>query len=197
MVITGSLLAVLGERLLFMAANSWVVIWIPLWRISWHQFTDLGHPWRKCRSSCGVHLTCSAIGQHGCVAFAIRNSVCCASVTRKEVEFDQSEMRFKGAKVFSFPNKAKVSNWSRHFPYREIELYCTCLMPETYQYRMTECEGCELWFHTDCVGVLCVPEHWYYNSSTSQWLKCSHYYAFHEYLKLESCAWECFISIDE
>jgi len=44
----------------------------------------------------------------------------------EEIEFDQSQMRpnlFQGEKVFGSPNKQNSGSRSRHFPYREIELY--------------------------------------------------------------------------
>jgi len=111
------------------------------------------------------------IGKDDCGAFAIAFAVhLLLGEKLEEVEFDQSQMRqhllicFKERRFSAFPTKQKSGSRSRHFPYREIELYCTCLMPETYRESMIECEGCELWFHTDCVGVSCVPEHWYCNS---------------------------------
>ena len=83
----------------------------------------------------------------------------------QSAEFDQSQMRqhllvcLKERKFSAFPKKQKCGYRARHFPYREIKLYCTCLMPETYRETMIACDKCELWFHTDCVGVASVPEH--------------------------------------
>ena len=116
---------------------------------------------------CMSHLSSNRLG----IAFAVHLLL---GEKLEEVEFDQSQMRqhllicFKERRFSAFPTKWKSGSRSRHFPYREIELYCTCLMPETYRDSMIECEGCELWFHTNCVGVSCVPQHWYCNSF--QWL---------------------------
>jgi len=110
------------------------------------------------------------IGKDDCGAFAIAFAVhLLLGEKLEEVEFDQSQMRqhllicFKERRFSAFPTKRKSGSRSRHFPYREIELYCTCLMPETYRDSMIECGGGELWFHTDCVGVSCVRERWYCN----------------------------------
>ena len=89
------------------------------------------------------------------------------------VEFDQSQMRqhllkcLKDRKFSPFPTKQKCGYRSRHLPFQDIELFCTCLMPETYREKMIECDKCELWFHTDCVGLSSIPEsmeHWFCNS---------------------------------
>ena len=37
-----------------------------------------------------------------------------------------------------------------YFPYIQINIYCSCKMPETYD-DMVECENCEEWFHVRCV----------------------------------------------
>lgn len=93
----------------------------------------------------------------------------------EEAEFNQSQMRqhqilftcLKERRFLPFPKKGKSGYRSCHFPYQEIELYCTCLMPETYRDKMIECEQCGLWFHTDCLSMSSIPEHWYCNSCKS------------------------------
>ena len=113
-------------------------------------------------------------GLSDCGIFAIAFAVHLLLGDRVEiVEFDQSQMRqhllkcLKDRKFSPFPTKKKCGYRSRHVPLREIELFCTCLMPETYREEMIECETCEQWFHTDCVGLLpdySVTEHWYCNT---------------------------------
>ena len=125
----------------------------------------------------GVLYYCPIQQQSGlsdCGIFAIAFAVHLLLDDRVEiVEFDQSQMRqhllkcLKDRKFSPFPTKKKCGYRSRHVPFREIELFCTCLMPETYREEMIECETCEQWFHTDCVGLLpdySVAEHWYCNT---------------------------------
>ena len=82
----------------------------------------------------------------------------------EDIEFDQCQMSdhllecLKKRKFSYFPTKLKCGYRSMHFPYREIELFCTCLMPEMYGEMMIECERCELWFHTYCVGLSSAPD---------------------------------------
>ena len=64
------------------------------------------------------------------------------------LRFDQSKMRLhlldglKKKKLTRFPTGLTRSQRSRHFPYREIGLYCTCLMPETHNDIMIACGEC-------------------------------------------------------
>ena len=79
----------------------------------------------------------------------------------EDIEFNQSQMRdhlldcLKKRNFSHFPTKLKCGYRSKHFPYREIELFCTCLMPEAHEEMMIECERCELWFHTNCRPFIC------------------------------------------
>ena len=72
------------------------------------------------------------------------------------LEFDQSAMRNHLIKCFSkklltpFPTLDKLNTRGYHFPYRQIELYCDCLMPESYG-DMVACDKCEKWYHQQCV----------------------------------------------
>ena len=80
-----------------------------------------------------------------------------------DLEFDQSKMRshllkcLTDRRLLPFPTLEKCGFRPKHFPYREIEVYCICLMPETYD-DMVECEECEQWFHLDCVGLSTLPK---------------------------------------
>ena len=64
----------------------------------------------------------------------------------EDIEFDQCQMRdhlldCQKKRNFSyFPTKLKCGYKSKHFPYREIELFCTCLMLETNGEMMIEYE---------------------------------------------------------
>ena len=91
------------------------------------------------------------------------------------IEFDQPKMRahllqcFRKKVLLRFPTVKKCSGRSKHFPYREIELFCTCLMPDTYG-DMVQCDKCKLWYHINCVGLLTLP------GNTEQWncISCAH-----------------------
>ena len=89
--------------------------------------------------------------------------------TLETVEFDQSKMRghllecLKKEELVRFSTKPKLGFRSHHFPYREVELFCKCLMPDTWKDTMIEYEGCNGWYHTECVGFMSLPQ------STEQW----------------------------
>ena len=87
-----------------------------------------------------------------------------------EIEFDQGRMRghllecFQKKELTPFPRRQKVGPIrSLYFPYRDIELYCVCLMPDTWKRTMIECDGCSQWYHTECVGLQALPP------PTEQW----------------------------
>ena len=65
-----------------------------------------------------------------------------------------------GNQLFSF----LVRN-GEFFPCMEIELFCSCLMPESYD-DMVEWDDCGEWYHLKCVGLQKLP------SISEQW-KCS------------------------
>ena len=73
-----------------------------------------------------------------------------------EIEFQQEEMRSHLSKclwkkTFSpFPKLGERGHRDNYFLCWILELYCNCLMPETYG-NMVECEHCFNWFHQDCV----------------------------------------------
>ena len=92
----------------------------------------------------------------------------------KKITFDQPKMRchllecFAKKKLTRFPlaEQKTAKKWNYlHFPTQEIELYCSCLMPETYG-DMVQCDECEKWFHLKCVGLeeLTTEENWSCNS---------------------------------
>ena len=82
--------------------------------------------------------------------------------------FEQPLMRshlfrcFLQKKLEPFPHRA-VSTLPIHlsigpiFSYKQIELFCTCLMPETFD-DMVACDQCEQWYHLKCVGLSVAPQ---------------------------------------
>ena len=58
----------------------------------------------------------------------------------------------------SFPNEWRTAREKYlYFPMQKTELYCTCLMPETYG-DMVQCDACEKWYHLRYVGLLEPPQ---------------------------------------
>ena len=105
-------------------------------------------------------------GTNDCGIFAIAFALHAAIGDDFEaISFDQSKMRshllfcFKKKQLIPFPQKNVVRN-RKHFPYCQIELHCTCLLPEEGD--MVECDHCDKWYHTGCVGLLTLPttEEW-------------------------------------
>ena len=78
-----------------------------------------------------------------------------------KLNFDQAEMRhhlqqcFQKKQMMPFL-QSKNGNHNRYFPGREIELFCSCQMPETYD-DMIECDTCEDWYHLKCVALAKFP----------------------------------------
>ena len=83
----------------------------------------------------------------------------------KHLEFDQTRMRNhllqcfrkkKKKELVRFPTIRKCSRRNNYFPYREIEVFCSCLMPESYG-DMIQCDKYEHWYHIRCVGLSSIP----------------------------------------
>jgi len=65
---------------------------------------------------------------------------------------------FEKKQLTSFPNERRIAREKYlYFLMQEIELYRTCLMPETYG-DMVQCDACEKWYHLRCVGLLEPPQ---------------------------------------
>ena len=62
---------------------------------------------------------------------------------------------FQKKEMMPFP-QSKNGDHHNFFPGKEIELHCTCQMPETYD-DMIECDTCEDWYHLKCVGLKKFP----------------------------------------
>ena len=79
-----------------------------------------------------------------------------------KLTFDQSKMRqhlikcFQKKEMQPFPLTRAAPRSQSYFPFREIELFCSCQMPETYG-DMIECDKCGDWYHMDCVGLKSPP----------------------------------------
>ena len=81
----------------------------------------------------------------------------------KNLEFDQTQMRshllqcFRKKELVRFPTTRKRSWRNNHFPYREVEVFCSCQMPDSYG-DMIQCDTCEHWYHICCVGLSSIPK---------------------------------------
>ena len=91
-------------------------------------------------SSCAATKWCGIFA----IAFAVHAAL---GENVGEIEFQQEEMRSHLSKclrkkTFSpFPKLGERGHRINYFPCRILELYCDCLMPETYG-NMVECEHC-------------------------------------------------------
>ena len=78
-------------------------------------------PQQSGKTDCGVFA----------VAFALH---CLVGDNLADIEFEQSQMRhhlldcLKKKTLTRFPTKPTRGKRPNHFPYREVELFCTCLM---------------------------------------------------------------------
>ena len=103
------------------------------------------------------------VGVEDCGLFAIAFAVHAASGQNvEELEFDQVRMRehlikcFTQKRMLPFPTIQRCHPRKSYFPTREIELYCVCLMPDTYG-DMVECDKCCRWYHMKCVNLKSLP----------------------------------------
>ena len=81
------------------------------------------------------------------------------------LNFDQSKMRQHLLKCFQSKTMIQTKAGPGYQTYMEIELFCTCQMPETYD-DMVRCDTCGDWYHLKCVGLQVFP------AEGEQW-KCS------------------------
>ena len=75
------------------------------------------------------------------------------------LEFDQPRMRqhlldcFQSEELKPFP-MTTAKPQKRRSKHIFIHLHCTiCLMPDSYDVKMIECDVCAKWFHFKCVGL--------------------------------------------
>ncbi|KAL5487221.1 hypothetical protein EMCRGX_G019798 [Ephydatia muelleri] len=109
-------------------------------------------------------------GSDDCGVFAIAFALHAAlGHCLEEIEFDQATMRDHLLKCYTtrnftpFPTK-KVKR-ARHTLIMNIDVFCSCQMPDTYG-DMVQCGLCKQWFHIKCVGLHSLP------SSAEKW-NCS------------------------
>ena len=82
----------------------------------------------------------------------------------EDIEFEQDKMRQHLARCLTkqkftpFPHSQRRARVPPYpwFPYQEIEVFCTCEMPECLD-NMIQCDGCEEWYHMACVGLKTPP----------------------------------------
>ena len=102
-------------------------------------------------------------GSSDCGVYAIALAVHAAlGDDVKHLEFDQTRMRnhllhcFRKKEFVRFPTIRKCSRRKNQFSYREVQVFCICLMPESYG-DMIQCSKCEHWYHIRCVGLSSIP----------------------------------------
>ena len=61
--------------------------------------------------------------------------------------------------------------WHMFFPGRQIELFCECRMPETYD-NMIQCDQCCTWFHIKCMNLQCIPNECTVLHKLQVWTSC-------------------------
>ena len=64
---------------------------------------------------------------------------------------------FRKKELVRYPTTRKRSRRNNHFPYCEIEVFCSCQMPESYG-DMIQCDKCERWYHIRRVGLSSIPQ---------------------------------------
>ena len=93
----------------------------------------------------------------------------------EDIEFEQDKMQQHLArcltkqKLTPFPHSQRRARVPLYpwFPYQEIEVFCTCEMPECLD-NMIQCDGCEEWYHMACVGLKTPPpdtDSWHYSTA--------------------------------
>lgn len=75
------------------------------------------------------------------------------------MEFEQDKMRqhlakcFRESKLTPFPHIIRQHAYgNQYFPWREIDIYCDCELPEVYD-NMIQCDDCDEWYHLRCFGL--------------------------------------------
>ena len=98
-------------------------------------------------------------GLHDCGLFAIAYATeICLGRKPDEAQFDQNLMRQHLKKILNEKNFKRFP-MSKHgviIPrpsccVKNIELYCICHMPESFDVKMIACDDCNNWYHFSCV----------------------------------------------
>ena len=104
-------------------------------------------------------------GELDCGVFAIAFAYdLAAGNDPTQVRYDQSKMREHLARCLSnqsfslFPRQQMCKNvkFRKDFAFCDIELFCRCLMPETWD-DMIECDLCDKWLHMKCENLDTLP----------------------------------------
>ena len=106
-------------------------------------------------------VTCQQTGSNDCGLFAIANATeLCFGGNPSSVIYDQASMRkhllncFLQDKLTPFPKEdVRVEISSEVDGTSEIEVYCSCRLPEDKKQRMAKCMKCLEWFHEKCLKI--------------------------------------------
>ena len=95
------------------------------------------------------------------------------SLCKSAIVFDQKMRQhlvrcFRQRKLSSFPHFIGYKPKQMHFPFHEIEVFCTCQTPETWD-NMVCCDSCGEWYHLRCINLrsmLNSVEQWFCSTGT-------------------------------
>ena len=98
-------------------------------------------------------------GASDCGLFAIATATAiCNGQDLCMLEFDQFLMRkhllqcFQNGAVLPFPSQSIAARKPKVLKEEVVEIYCHCRLPYTGR-KMVQCDGCQKWFHCDCLRV--------------------------------------------
>eukprot|EP00731_Ephydatia_muelleri_P027168 Em0019g41a len=98
-------------------------------------------------------------GASDCGLFAIATATAiCNGQDLCMLEFDQYLMRkhllqcFQNGAMLPFPSQSIAARKPKVLKEEMVEIYCHCRLPYTGR-KMVQCDGCQKWFHCDCLRV--------------------------------------------
>ena len=98
-------------------------------------------------------------GASDCGLFAIATATAiCNGQDLCMLEFDQLLMRkhllqcFQNGAVLPFPSQSIAARKPKVLKEEVVEIYCHCRLPYTGR-KMVQCDGCQKWFHCNCLHV--------------------------------------------
>jgi len=97
----------------------------------------------------------------GLFAIAFVTSYCVRKTLCFGLIFDAVKMRshllncFETNEMTEFPRTSKSISLRRQKKFNEIDLqlYCSCNLPECVESKMVQCGSCQGWFHYSCVDA--------------------------------------------
>jgi hypothetical protein len=99
-------------------------------------------------------------GTEDCGLFAVAYATdICYGKDPGKARFDQTMMKnhFKDClergSIHPFPQKSKKVPKPSSPVDINIEVFCMCKMPESYDQSMVQCDTCDGWYHKSCVGI--------------------------------------------